>query len=244
MFTLEDLTAITDAELRDQLDDALLAEHEPVDDMTTDVEYRENLPALIRILMDETHERALVEARKHLTALDRAEAVLAHVHKHGLHKHLSGINVGHRARVQLFEPQGESAIGALRPWIVSLGAETVDVVKHDDVYLLSAAGTIGQELPFSVVAITREAETAALDKVIEKYTQSLRKFPIRLLDACERPIPRDHIPSADCWCEPTFDQGGQFFKHPTKDGLPAVFEPPIVPGAEQDADGYAREDHR
>lgn len=121
MFTLDNLTVLTDAELRERLDDALLAQDEPVDDMTTDHEYRENLPNLVRGLMDETHARAL----RMRTALER--------------------------------------------W---------------------------------------------------------------------------HIPSVDCWCDPGYDQAGQFFKHHTDNGQPAIFEPPIVPGAEQDADGYAREDHR
>ncbi|WP_410652089.1 hypothetical protein [Amycolatopsis sp. cmx-4-54] len=290
----EDLSTLTDAELRERLDDALLAQDEPVDDMTTDFEYRENLPNLIRALMDETHARAIAhdvereladvdtdalphllqfaelaqesdartvialrvlraeidrraaEAPRELTPLDRAAAIIEHARTHELHWSFSNISASSEAYAQLWTKEGTSSIAALRPWIASLGAETVEVRKHNGKYQITAAGCIGKrrDIPFTVTAITRDAETKALAKALKRYTLSLDEVPARLIEACERPIPRDHIPSADCWCDPTFNQSGQFFKHPTNDGLPAKFEPPIVPGAEQDADGYAREDHR
>lgn len=63
-------------------------------------------------------------------------------------------------------------------------------------------------------------------------------------DAATNPNPRLHWYSVDCWCNPDFDEAGQFFKHTNVNGVPASFEPSIVPGAEVDADGYPSEDHR
>lgn len=290
--------ALTDAELRERLDDALLAEDEPVDEMTTDFEYRENLPILVRVLLDETHERAIAhevereladvdtdalphllrfaelveggdaqtaialrvlraeidrraaEAPRELTSLDRAQAILDHVRTYGLRWSFSTIGARTDAYAQLWIEKDASAVAALRPWIASLGAETANVAKHEGRYQITLGAPIGQHrnVPFTVTAITREAETTAFDKALghgdRRSVEQDAVVPVAVLYACERPIPRYHIPSLDCWCDPGYDQAGQFVKHHTEDGSPAVFEPPIVPGAEQDADGYAREDHR
>jgi hypothetical protein len=178
------------------------------------------------------------------TPADKLRALAAHLDLHPELGHLSSVNVIDRLHIQLYEPEGESAIGALLPWARSIGAVNVSASRAAD-WHITARGQTETGVAISVVALTRAAETGALNHAIggSKLNGAV---PLDVLARHQRPAPAAedahtaelHVLRESYWCQPENAVDG----HRNEDGSPVVFAAtgadPII------RDGYATEDHR
>lgn len=122
------------------------------------------------------------------TRIARLRAVVDHAEKHGLGEHLADVSVYNSAKVQIFERVGKSAIAVLLPWARSIGAVTASVIKSQSDYHLTVSGHIDPNVPLSVVIITRDDETAALDDAGFDNTNLNGWVPLDVLAKSERPL--------------------------------------------------------
>jgi hypothetical protein len=117
------------------------------------------------------------------TATDRLAAVLDHVREYDIDEHMSQVGVFFSTvDVQLYTGDDESAIAALRPWIESLDAETVKVVKVNQCYHLYASGEVSHGIALRVVSIAQAAESSELKKVITSDSDAV---PVGVIYGCQ-----------------------------------------------------------
>ncbi|MEV6879706.1 hypothetical protein [Amycolatopsis sp. NPDC051128] len=92
-----------------------------------------------------------------------------------------------KLRVQLYE-RGTSAIGALLPWLDSIGAATVSARRVRDDWHIHGAGQVNGGSHIELVVITESAETAAIDEAFAE-DKNLSGIPVEALAKCQRPRP-------------------------------------------------------
>lgn len=96
-----------------------------------------------------------------------------------------------KLRVQLYEAVAESAIGAMLPWLESVGATAVSARHVKDTWHIHGAGQAMGGSVIELVAIADGAEAAALDEAFSDCGgdgKRVEGIPVEALAQCRRPV--------------------------------------------------------
>ncbi|ANN16200.1 hypothetical protein SD37_11490 [Amycolatopsis orientalis] len=110
-----------------------------------------------------------------------------HLDKFGeLNEHIGGVTARFgRLSLQVYEPDGHSAIGLLLAWLKSIGAATATARRHEKAWHIKGKGRVTGGLPIEVVVISEGDEAATLDAAFGDVKEKT-DVPVEELARCQR----------------------------------------------------------